>query len=67
MKYITLFIFSLITAYLSLLIGQKIRIIDNPSSEKIHNVPITKTGGLGIFLNYILRIIYLYEISCNLL
>jgi UDP-GlcNAc:undecaprenyl-phosphate GlcNAc-1-phosphate transferase len=31
--------------------------MDNPSPEKIHNIPVPRTGGLGIFLNFLLGII----------
>jgi UDP-GlcNAc:undecaprenyl-phosphate GlcNAc-1-phosphate transferase len=57
MNLIILFIFSLLTTYLSLFLGRKIKIIDNPSSEKIHKVPVPRTGGLGIFLTFLLGII----------
>jgi len=57
MNYIILFIFSLLATYLSLFLGRKIKIIDNPSSEKIHKVPVPRTGGLGIFLTFLLGII----------
>jgi UDP-GlcNAc:undecaprenyl-phosphate GlcNAc-1-phosphate transferase len=50
-------IFSLLATYLSLFLGRKIKIIDNPSSEKIHKVPVPRTGGLGIFLTFLLGII----------
>jgi len=57
MNLIILFIFSLLATYLSLFLGRKIKIIDNPSSEKIHKVPVPRTGGLGIFLTFLLGII----------
>jgi len=57
MNYIFLFIFSLLATYLSIFFGRKIRIIDNPSFEKIHRVPVPRTGGLGIFLTFILGLV----------
>ena len=57
MNYIILFIFSLLSVYLSIYIGHKIRVMDNPSPEKIHNIPVPRTGGLGIFLTFLLGIV----------
>jgi len=57
MNYMILSIFSLLATYLSLFLGRKIKIIDNPSSEKIHKIPVPRTGGLGIFLTFLLGII----------
>jgi UDP-GlcNAc:undecaprenyl-phosphate GlcNAc-1-phosphate transferase len=31
--------------------------MDNPSPEKIHNIPVPRTGGLGIFLTFLLGIV----------
>lgn len=55
--YIFIFIFSILSVYFSIYIGRKIRVMDNPSPEKIHNIPVPRTGGLGIFLNFLLGII----------
>jgi len=52
-----IFLFSLFTVYFSIFLGQKIKIIDNPSSEKIHKAPIPRTGGIGIFFTFLLGII----------
>jgi UDP-GlcNAc:undecaprenyl-phosphate GlcNAc-1-phosphate transferase len=56
-KYLILFVFGIIFTYLSIVIGKKTKIIDNPSSEKIHKIAIPRTGGIGIFLTFILGII----------
>jgi len=57
MSYIILFIFSLLSVYFSIYIGHKIRVMDNPSPKKIHNIPVPRTGGLGIFLTFLIGII----------
>jgi len=57
MNYIFLFIVSLVSVYFSIYIGRKIRVMDNPSPEKIHNISVPRTGGLGIFLTFLLGII----------
>jgi|GEM_PF-3206317 len=55
--YIFIFIFSILSVYFSIYIGHKVKVIDNPSPEKIHNIPVPRTGGLGIFLTFLLGII----------
>lgn len=64
-NYIFLFLFSLLSTYLSLFLGRKIKIIDNPSSEKIHKIPVPRTGGLGIFLTFLLGIILFPDVLAS--
>ncbi len=56
-KYFLILFSSFFATYFSIFIGKIIGIIDNPSSEKIHKVPVPRTGGLGIFLTFLLGII----------
>jgi len=59
--YIGLFIFSISISYLSILLGRKLNIIDNPSLEKIHSNPIPRSGGVGIFLIFLLGILFFHK------
>jgi UDP-GlcNAc:undecaprenyl-phosphate GlcNAc-1-phosphate transferase len=69
MNYIILFIFSLLAVYLSLFLGSKIKIIDNPSSEKIHKVPVPRTGGIALFVAFLAsnilfsKVLSIYELG----
>ena len=60
-----LFIFSISISYFSILLGRKLNIIDNPSLEKIHSNPIPRSGGVGIFLTFLLGILF-FHTSLNI-
>jgi len=68
-KYLVILIFSILITYISLLLGNKINILDNPSSEKIHDVPIPRTGGIALFFSFLItnilfsKILSIYELS----
>ncbi len=55
--FLILAIFSIIFTYLSIIVGKKLRIIDRPSSDKIHKASVPRSGGLGIFLTFVLGLI----------
>lgn len=57
MIYIFLLLFALIFVYLTRVLGFNLKIIDAPSTNKIHSMPVPRTGGLGIFLTFILGLI----------
>ncbi|MEN2983651.1 MAG: MraY family glycosyltransferase, partial [Dictyoglomaceae bacterium] len=48
-----------ILVYFSKTIGYKFNIIDKPSSNKIHQICIPRSGGLGIFLSFVVGLILL--------
>jgi len=56
-KWIILLLFSVFAVYISIIFGYKTKLIDNPSSEKIHKITIPRTGGMGIFFAFFLGII----------
>ena len=56
-NWISLTLFSVLSGFLSLIIGKKLSIIDKPSPDKIHKAPIPRSGGLGIFLTFVLGLI----------
>ncbi len=56
-KWIILLLFSVFAVYISIILGYKAKLIDNPSSEKIHKKAIPRTGGMGIFFAFLLGII----------
>lgn len=69
--WIFLFLSSVIFVRLSILIGKNFHIIDRPSPNKIHLNPIPRSGGLGIFLSFVVGLflfkeklsINVYEVS----
>ena len=65
MNYIILFMFSLVFTYYSRDLGHKLKIIDAPSPNKIHSIPIPRTGGLGILLTFVLGLL-IFKISLNI-
>ncbi len=61
MNYIILFMFSLIFMYYSRNLGHKLKIVDTPSPNKIHSIPIPRSGGLGIFLTFLLGLVIFHN------
>lgn len=57
MSYVFLLLFALIFVYLARVLGFKLKVIDAPSPNKIHSIPIPRSGGLGIFLTFLLGLI----------
>lgn len=64
-NWIILVICSILFGYMSIIVGRKLSIIDKPSPDKIHQAPIPRSGGLGIFLSFIFGII-LFRESLNI-
>lgn len=56
-NWVILFICSILFGYFAILLGRRLSIIDKPSFNKIHKTPIPRSGGLGIFLTFILGLI----------
>ncbi|MCS7231812.1 MAG: MraY family glycosyltransferase [Elusimicrobiota bacterium] len=65
MEWVILFFSSIILGGFSGYIGKKLSILDNPNNVKIHSFPIPRTGGVGIFLSFILGI-YLFKSTLDI-
>jgi UDP-GlcNAc:undecaprenyl-phosphate GlcNAc-1-phosphate transferase len=47
--------------YYSRNLGHKLKIVDTPSPNKIHSIPIPRSGGLGIFLTFLLGLVIFHN------
>ena len=65
MYFINLIILYLIILFFTVLISKKMNLYDLPNKRKIHNLKIFNTGGVIIYIFYLL-IIYLYEFNYNI-
>ena len=65
MYLINLIILYLIILFFTVLISKKMNLYDLPNKRKIHNLKIFNTGGVIIYIFYLL-IIYLYEFNYNI-
>jgi UDP-GlcNAc:undecaprenyl-phosphate GlcNAc-1-phosphate transferase len=68
--YFIIFFISLLAAYLFTIfaknIAHSIGAIDNPNDIKIHSKPISRLGGLAIYVAFLISIIFIYFFNNNL-
>ncbi len=56
-----IFTIALLLSFVSIIIGKKLNIIDIPSPEKIHKDAIPRSGGIAIFLTFLIEMSFFNE------